>query len=560
MTFRVPVRLQWVRCFRCTGKGVVKLAVLVTRIHVFSFVFLVWISSAAGAAEPLTLLARPGPWSAVSGLIGYGGRLWFVNSVLFVNHNSADIYSYDPATGAVRNEAHLFSQGAGDPAVAGGLLYWPSEDPRSSTGRGEFMVTDGERWNWHLLPEGQAFHVHAMLAHQGALYAATSAWRAGLQRSDDGGRTWRILYDHSQAPGTVSRFTTLAAQGDRVYAGLTNWSRSGIKLFEVGRAGATPVAAWPEGLAVTALSAYRGWLYGVLHGEQDSILWRTDGDVSERIAAFDGGRVRDLAATDDGLWAVSVRSGGGDLWSSPDGMAWTRRQSFEGVEPTEVAVYGGHPYMGAIGPNQRGSLWGPAPPARPEPEAAPAPLVAPGRVVDDDAGAAFAVLDRALAAGEGFSRDGEGLRGAVRAVARYGGRAVGEALAARLASPGPDTPVKLFGGNVVVPAATMGRWYLLWGMAYTGHGRVPTELLTAPWRQPPNRGEKYMEPAPLAMWAAARLGQDDAATLGALVVTLGRRGDPTWLDGDRVGALTALTGQRFGYDLAAWRAWWMSRR
>jgi len=30
-------------------------------------------------------------WPHVSSLIGYGGRLWFVNSRKYVNHNSADI-------------------------------------------------------------------------------------------------------------------------------------------------------------------------------------------------------------------------------------------------------------------------------------------------------------------------------------------------------------------------------------------------------------------------------------------------------------------------------------
>ena len=99
--------------------------------------------------RPLVPLAQPGPWSGVSGLIGYGERLWLVNSVKFVNHNSADIYSYDPATGKTQYERHLFSQDAGDPVVAEGLLYWPFEDPRSSLGRGEFMVTDGETWRWH---------------------------------------------------------------------------------------------------------------------------------------------------------------------------------------------------------------------------------------------------------------------------------------------------------------------------------------------------------------------------------------------------------------------------
>ena len=50
-------------------------------------------AAAAPAAEPLAMLAQPGPWSAISNMIGFRGRLWFANSVLFVNHNSADLYS-----------------------------------------------------------------------------------------------------------------------------------------------------------------------------------------------------------------------------------------------------------------------------------------------------------------------------------------------------------------------------------------------------------------------------------------------------------------------------------
>ena len=91
----------------------------------------------------LVPLVQPGPWPGVSGLIAYGNRLWLVNSVKFVNHNSADVYSYDPSTGTAHYEQHLFSQDAGDPVVADGLLYWPFEDSRMSLGRGEFMVTNG---------------------------------------------------------------------------------------------------------------------------------------------------------------------------------------------------------------------------------------------------------------------------------------------------------------------------------------------------------------------------------------------------------------------------------
>jgi outer membrane protein assembly factor BamB len=105
------------------------------------------------AEAQLQPLAHVGPWPAVSKLIGYGGRLWFVNSVKFRNHNSADLHSYDPATGETRYETHLFSQDAGEPVVFAGRLYWPYEDPRASTGRGEFMVTDGSgRWDWRMLP------------------------------------------------------------------------------------------------------------------------------------------------------------------------------------------------------------------------------------------------------------------------------------------------------------------------------------------------------------------------------------------------------------------------
>jgi hypothetical protein len=130
--------------------------------------------------EELVMLAKPGPWTAVSGLVGYGERLWFVNAELFVNHNSADVYSYDPLTSRAHYETHLFSQNAGLLAVADGLLYWPFEDARSSSGRGAFMVTDGRAWTWHLPPEGQVFHIYAMLGHRGTLFAATSAWRGGM--------------------------------------------------------------------------------------------------------------------------------------------------------------------------------------------------------------------------------------------------------------------------------------------------------------------------------------------------------------------------------------------
>ena len=106
-------------------------------------------AACGAAAKDLVPLVRGLPWPHVSQLIGYDGRLWFANSRKFVNHNSADLYSLDPTSRTLRYERHLFSQDAGDPVVAGGLLYWPFEDSRWSPGRGEYALTDGARLRWN---------------------------------------------------------------------------------------------------------------------------------------------------------------------------------------------------------------------------------------------------------------------------------------------------------------------------------------------------------------------------------------------------------------------------
>lgn len=526
-----------------------------------------WLALAALLLSPATLhadagllpLARPGPWSGVSGLIGYGGRLWFVNSVKFVDHNSADVWSYDPRTGAARYERHLFSQDAGDPVVAGGLLYWPFEDGRFSADLGEYAVTDGRDWQWRVLPRGEAFHVHAMALHGTTLWAATSAWHAGLQRSDDGGLTWRVVYEHPTAAGFVSRITTLAALGPTLYAGLTDFRGEGVKLLRVDGDRVRPAAAWPPGEGVSALVGYRGWLYGVNVSESGSAVWRTDGARVERVAGLDGGRVRRLADGGDALWAVSADRAGGTLWRSADGVAWRPAQRFADAEPSDVAVYAGRVYVGTIGPGGRGTLWGPPAPAPMESaDVAPLPPWAgpPRRGAPT---AALAALDHALADGASYARHGAGLRRVLLPLALDRRADVGAQLTHRLDGPFPPVTLALFGGKLRVPAAKLARWHLLWALALNGHGRVPPRLIAEPWTAEPNRPEKYLEPAPAAAWAAAELRQADEETLAGLVARLGTPGEPAWLDGDWIGALTALTGERFGYDVAAWRRWWAHR-
>ena len=130
----------------------------------------------------------------------------------------------------------------------------------------------------------------------------------------------------------------------------------------------------------------------------------------------------------------------------------------------------------------------------------------------------------------------------------------------RLTGPFPNLSLQLFNDKFVVTATDMARWGLLRVITEIGHGSVPVALINEPWGAPQNDPEKYMEPVPAAAWAAARIGQNDDATIEALLNRLDKSGDPEWLIGDIVGALTTLTGERFGYEVTAWRAWWANRQ
>lgn len=510
------------------------------------------------AAEPLRLLAQPGPWPAISGLIAFDGRMWLVNSDPHVNHNAADIYSYDPAHGTVTYETALFSQGAGDAVVFEGRLYWPFEDPRFSAMRGEYAVTDGDSWRWRALPDGVAFHVHAMATMAGRLYAATSAWRAGLQVSDDGGATWAILHDQPTPAGRVSRITALEPAHGTPYAGLTMRRVTGQRLLRLENESLVPVEAWPEGHRVDQLAGFGAWLYGTNVTADGSSLWRTDGARAERVRALDGHAVRALAADRDALWAVTGGQGQGRLWRTADGEAWDVAQVFTNASPTAVTVVFGQVYVGARGPDGRGSLWGPAAPAAAGNLPAAIPFSA--EIQLPDAAFSLAALDRTLADPVAYQDYGAGLRAALAPLHEIRAPALGDALSDRLAGPFPDLTLTLFDTEFTVTATEMARWGLLRAIALNGHGYIPPALIAIPWRAIPNNAEKYFEPAPAAAWAIAQLGQNDSETLAALIARLDAPGDPDWLAGDMIAALTALTGQRFGHDIAAWRRWWDNRR
>jgi hypothetical protein len=532
-----------------------------------------------GAVPRLVPLARIGPWPVLSGLTAYRGRIWFANAVKYKDHNSADVYSFDPATGKTRYERHLFSQDVGRPAEAFGLLYWPFEDSRTSMGAAEYMVTNGSAWQWRRIPTGLAFHNHVMLADGGDLYAGTGAFHARLHHSTDRGRTWRQIYVSEDKRNSFSRVLALATLEGALYLGLYSSNQPNQKLLMRVGQGFRPVPGWPVGDQTDDLVTWRGHVYGLNTEKNQRTLWRTNGKATQEVAALSGLFVVALAGGPRRLWAlVNHRRGGASVWSSADGISWREGQGFAKDRPVDLLVHDGRIYAGGRGADGKGVLWGTqvsqtkvsqtqallthvsptrvpvrTNPASVVPDLPPFPPPRPARLDP-----LLAALDDALADPAGLGARGS-LRRLVDPLVATRDRQAGGELSRRLGrlKAGPDR--SFFAGGRTF-AAKKANWVLLWGMARLASGRVPLDLLAAPWREKLNSGEKYAAAPPLAAWVAGLSGQNDQKTIGVLIDRLGRKHDPLWLKGDMIGALTALTGKRFGYDLMAWQRWWAKQR
>jgi len=511
-------------------------------------------AAVAGEVAELPVLGRVGPWPHLSKPIAYGGRLWLVNSVLGVNHNSADLYSVDPARGDWRFERRLFSQDAGNPTVHEDLLYWPSEDPRVSVGWGDLMVTDGRDWAYHVVPTARIFHVHAMAAFDGALYAATSAWRAGLQVSRDRGATWETVYDHATPDGRVSRIVGLVAAGSHLYAHLIDQGRHEILAFD--GSSAISVLALDSG-RIRAVIPWQGGAVVLADVDGRARLWRLDRTRANPMAASGlPDDAVDIATNGPDLFAVG-RSGA--VAAAGAGLEWRPIARVEDGSPGELIAIGHDVYVTGTGDDSRGILWGPDRPAAIPAAEAPSPL--PSRPIRQffrapDWEEERRSLETILAADATYDAPGT-LRNALWELVLSGAPA--DLYEAALDAVKADRTVALIGGNTEIDAASLADWMIVWAMAAADRGIVPPTLLAADWRSPDNRAEKYFDLPPIAAWAVAQREQGDSRTIGALVARLGQDGDPDWLTGDIAGALSRLTGERFGYDVGAWRAWWREK-
>lgn len=517
------------------------------------------VPAAAGSApEPLALLARTGPWPVNSAPIGFGGAIWFANSVKWVNHNSADIWRFDPATGRARYERGLFSQDVGPPLIHRGNLYWPFEDGRAGS-LGVAAATDGRRWEEALIPGFPAFHLHALAEWRGGLAAVTGAINGGLHLSDDGGRTWRTLIDLPPRVGRFVRLDGAAAARGRLYLRLDE--ADGASLVEYRRGALHPLPGWPKTRWQGEPVALQGGVAALSSDSDAPILW-FDGAQTRAIAAPEpDAKLTDLHALGADLFAVGTVGDAGMVWRRDGGDGrWTRRARFSGGAPTDLTLYRGRLYVTGAGDDGRGVLWGSGPgpdlardagPARLG-RAAPLPRQAPAGPDATDWPAEAAALKALLADPESYADHGRALQTALLSAAMRSPPA--GFLPDLLALAFPEGAVPTYGGRGQAVRADIARWYILWAMGLARQPTIPPAILRSTWARAPNGPEKWFDPLLIGLWAAGAAAQTDRETLDALVARLDRD-DPQWLRAQARATLTAVTGCHFVHDDVAWRLW-----
>ena len=518
----------------------------------------------ARSAE-LRVLAQIGPWPAADRLIAYRGRLWFSTSVKGVNHNSADLWSIDPASGDTRYERYLFSQDAGIAAVHGGLLFWPHEDMRMGGGYGVISVTDGKNWrNLYLPSASRMLHTHAVSEWNGKLVVAMAGWNSALATSSDLGRTWKTLIDDEPREGGFHRYNGLGVLGDRLV--VRHWERSGVSVseFRDGKMRKTP--GWPKGVDVSELVVFQHALYAIVRTQDDvTELWHIAGDDYRANKISISPRGLDLRAiTSDGqsLWLAVRTPDGGQLWSSRDGVEFMLAHSFGGGTPVSITSLGENQiYVGGKSDDGQAIVWGPREPATAASQTfarAGLPAVPScshselgGRRLHQD-------LHDELQGIDNYQRHGSGL---LEAIGNLVSKRPPPGFFARfLEVELPEQPIEVFGGQFSVPAREIGLWHLINAMEANCEASVPVRLLEPPWSRKSNGPQKWFDPLLVAMRVIQQLRQNDRSTIDALVTRLDRSNDPDWLQSQIVGTLTAITGQRFAYDFDEWHNWWRGAR
>ncbi len=525
----------------------------------FLFLFTLFATAAQGNVTPKAIHTLH-HWPAISNVIEYQERIWFVNSSPYKDTNVADIYSYHPASGVTQFERSLFSQDAGTPVVHNGLLYWPLEDPRRSAGVGEYVVTDGRTWSWRVMESGKAMHVHALESCGDRLIAVTGSWTGQFLSRDNATDKWQLEYDYPAGSAAFSRLVDAEYFNSTCYlAGSANNDPS-ARLLQIVDGKAEAIAGWPKSDRVDGLTAHGAKLYAWVDTGSTRTLQAFNGTAVETVQVKENHRIRDLHSTGPVLFMITSSGKSGALWSL------NQSNSFELVSelpfiPLSITSTEKHGvFIGSY--HRKGpTLW---------------QIDLPDTGTSTHSTATIDPLDRALPAMTEsqieaiYSKlkniitdpsNGENKANKLRAELARPEELAHPAFAAILTRllevPLPDATVTLF-TNHQAPWKQLVHWYLLGNMAINGQGSIDPAMLTTPWTGQATQSNKYFDPTVMAIVATGWLKQNNQSTVTALITRLTTGDDPLWLQSDITGALTAITDQRFGLDIPAWQRWFQN--
>jgi len=514
------------------------------------------------SAESMVQVAELKAWPGVSQLISYNDRIWFVNSEPFKDTNVADIYSFSPASKALKYERSLFSQDVGNPVVHEGLLHWPFEDPRRSAGTGEYAVTDGDRWQWQYMESGSVMHVHAMDVCNDQLVAVTGSWTGQLhtQQADS---KWQLSYDYEAGSASFSRLVNVDQFNDTCIIGAAARGKKDAKLFSLEDAQPVAPSGWPISDRVDNLTVHKDELFGFTDTGSKRNLMHFDGTETKEISIPKGNRLRALHSNGDKLWLVTRhienKVNNGRLWVYENGE-FSALQEFAQA-PVSVTSHKNKVYIGTYQPGG-GALW-------------EYTDEQPGDVVDAETAELpvkneSAPLDESLVEAlynemSEIISDPESTADYSRILRRKIGRhpsiktaEFGAAVTRLLSEPIEDGQVTMFTRQPLTREALI-RWYLLTTLAISGHGSVDPEWIGDGVELEAHSSGKHFDPSVAAIVAVGWIGQNDKPTIDALIQRLNQDSDPAWIKSDVIGSLTALTEQQFAYDVTAWNQWWQSQ-
>ena len=528
------------------------------------FVLFVFLFSSNGWAQQLERIAHLPQWPGVSQLVVYNDRIWFVNSHPYKDNNVADIYSYSPDETSVCYERSLFSQDAGVPVVYEGLLYWPFEDPRRSAGAGEYAVTDGTNWQWRSMQSGSVMHVHAMSVCNDRLVAVTGAWTGQLHQLGND-QQWRLEYDYPAGDASFSRLVSVSEHGGSCIVGASARGKAEAKLFAIDDTQRETLSGWPSSDRVDSLVVHNESLFAFVDSGGQRKLLQYDDGKTHTISLPTDHRARALYSDGKTLWLgtlnVQDKKNRGQLWKYDDRAGFTPVQALPKV-PIVLTSFRGAIAIGTHAASG-GELWLFGEPDQSlESESPVASLSAASLQLEPDESQVNQLYDELLelltdpASTADYAR---ALRKLLGSHALIKSPEFGAALTNLLSVTFDGEPTKMF-TDEVVSRQNLIRWYLITALAINGQGRIdPSWFNPAEELNVPSNG-KLFNPAIAAIVASGWLKQNDNVTLAALLQRLNNDTDPFWVKSDVIGALTALTDQRFGYDVVAWNNWWSSKQ